>query len=149
MSKTFHKPFSNASGKGPIVAGGNNYSCNISLFAAAGNRSLQQRGERTRLAKEVATQFRVSLATAFRHLRHGTTPATERVIGRDGKRYPAALSSRPPVSAVTRELRKSRAALLRADDRAVLNGIKNADLSLLQEILRLAQDAVVRWDSVL
>lgn len=43
----------------------------------------------TRTAVEMAKEFGLSLETAFRHLRHGTTPAKDRRVGHDGKTYPA------------------------------------------------------------
>ena len=102
----------------------------------------------TKQAVEFCQKFKVSLATGYRHAKRGTTPATERRIGCDGKRYPAGTGGRS-IGPVERELRLARQALNRADDKGCSNGITQNDLSVLHEILRLAKDAVVRWQGVL
>ena len=93
----------------------------------------------------MAEIFSVSLATAFRHLRNNTTPATERREGFDGKSYPKKI----PSSQVLKELARARAALKRANDTANEEGITNDDFSVLREILNLGRDMMLRWGDCL
>jgi hypothetical protein len=42
----------------------------------------------TRAAVNLAQRYGISLPSAYRHLRRGTTPASDRKVGRDGKMRP-------------------------------------------------------------
>ena len=80
-------------------------------------------------ALDLVEKFHISLPSAYRHLAKGTVPASERRLGRDGRRYPA---GKPRVEPVNRDLKLAWSALNRArQDKA-------NDLDLIQRIWGLA-----------
>ena len=85
----------------------------------------------------------VSFRTAHRHLKAGTTPATQRKIGRDGKSYPDRRSARR--SRVQASLKAAQRALKRAIGHAESDGWREADTVLLGEILDCSMAALAKW----
>lgn len=92
----------------------------------------------------IARDHNVSLATAFRHLRSGTTPARERRIGRDGKTYPAPEPTTRQ-TAVSKELRLASQSIVRAKRKAVAKGVHADELAQLIELVRMAQKLISEW----
>jgi hypothetical protein len=145
ITRTSHRKNSRSSLNAPFVAPVNISNCNN--FVAPGNNiHLQHRGGRTRQAKTMAQNFKISLATAFRHLRRGTTPSSDRKTGRDGKTYPAGTGERS-ISAVERELRLTMQALRRADTKACERefGVSDDESDLLKKIGGEAYEVLSRW----
>lgn len=104
----------------------------------------------TQTAKAMATENKLSLRTAYRHLARGTMPAAVRRIGRDGKTYPAhprglCLSQTP----LERELALTWQALNRADKKACQDGFADNELVSLRRIVANATEILQRWESIL
>ena len=88
-------------------------------------------------------KFGISRRSAYRHIRNGTTPNTQRLIGRDGKTYPA--GSYIPAEMVEKNLRLAWQAFKRAERKADEGGISQADVARLEKLSEAVLDTLGRW----
>jgi hypothetical protein len=97
----------------------------------------------------MADEHKISLRTAYRHLARGTTPASDRRIGVDGKTYPAQLRKRRPGrTPLERELALTRQALNRADKKAGQQDVDGGDVEALRRIVSTTNEILSRWEGV-
>lgn len=100
----------------------------------------------SQIAKKIAKEYQVSLRTAYRHLARKSVPSLVRCIGRDGKTYPRHPLGYILRTPVKRELTRTRQALNRANAKADMDGIHDADIALLRHIVLSAQEILGRWE---
>ncbi len=100
----------------------------------------------TQLAKVAAIalsqKYKISVRAGYYHLKRGSTPASNRRRGRDGKTYPAGNSRKP--SPVEKNLRLSWQALKRSEYGAG-EGFDEVELALLERIAEKAKQMVESW----
>jgi hypothetical protein len=98
---------------------------------------------------DMCEEFKVSQATAYRHVARGTTPAKERKICRDGISRPVSIMSKKcgkQRSRVERDLLLARQALNRAERKAEEDGVDPDETALLSRISALAVGMLNRWE---
>ncbi|MEI8290951.1 MAG: hypothetical protein WCH99_15915 [Verrucomicrobiota bacterium] len=100
----------------------------------------------TQQAKAIASEYEVSLRTAYRHLARYTVPSLDRRLGQDGKTYPAHPRGQSTQTMIGRELSLMRQALNRANIKADRDGIYDDDIAVLRSIVSSAQSILNRWE---
>ncbi|MEI7733167.1 MAG: hypothetical protein WCO56_26580 [Verrucomicrobiota bacterium] len=94
--------------------------------------------------RQVATEYKVSLRTARRHLYAGTLPSQDRRFGSDGKTYPAGTGWKMR-SRVAKDLALCGQALQRAHRKACEDGYDPDEHQTLLEIQRQLNEVVEMW----
>jgi hypothetical protein len=121
----------------------------------------EERAEKVKKAKtdrgrEIANlcaKYRVSRSAIYWHLKRGTMPSLDRHFNENGS-YPKSRSVYSDRTFAYSELKHAFWALTRADKKACDGrpwpyGANKDDFAVLQEILELAKDMIVRWEGVL
>src|SRR5436190_19042192 len=87
---------------------------------------------------DLCEKFKISRPSAYRHLQRGTTPATVRHVGNDGKRYPAGKGRHQSRYSAERDLNLAHRALTRVTSHGT--PFSEAERNILFAILGIAND---------
>ena len=94
-------------------------------------------------ASELSQQFGISIPSAYRHIQRGTTPASVRRRGRDGRSYPATLALlKPRRSLLNKYLSRAERWIVKASSHAEAEPDDKAKLAML---VLIATGTLEKW----